>query len=138
MAVKKKRRHRTRKRSSPRRIIRLINNAIRTDAKKKGRGAEQRVYALATKLACTKQLPVRPEDIHLTEPRSKEDLQGWDLIINTDKGDIPIQIKSSYYGRRRFLEKYPNIPCIVAQRRTEDADLQARILCIVEEKYAEL
>ena len=47
----------------------------------------------------------------------KEDLSGIDLVVSTDVGDIPVQIKGTSAAAAEFSWKHPNIAVYIVHRR---------------------
>ncbi len=58
------------------------------------------------------------------------DAAGSDALVATDKGDIPIQIKSSHTGAHEFHRKHPNHPAIVMVIREGMGDDQIASLIL--------
>ncbi len=86
-----------------------LTQTFRKITQERGRLAEDKV------LQCLQDLCLIPEWVKGIRPATKEeDRQGQDAFLQTDVGEIPIQIKSSVAGAERFRQKYGDrIPVVI-------------------------
>ncbi len=56
-----------------------------------------------------------------------EDAKGIDVVFTTPLGEVPVQIKSSRYGRRLHEAKHQEIVCIVIEPFTRQEIIQERV-----------
>ncbi len=71
----------------------------------------------------------------------EEDSQGADFVCSTDRGTIPIQIKSSSRGRRDFYRKHPDrkhILCLVVSVEESTYELFKRSMDALTVEYEKL
>ncbi len=99
-------------------------------------GRENELYAeeIASELSKKGLIPhIKGQLPYLTIPRSEEDYAGYDLMVPTDLGEIGLQIKSSEYGKKLFIERFltrdylPYIACVVVNRHRSRAKVTEAI-----------
>ena len=83
---------------------RMIDEA----AIQKGEETEKKFFKAARQIA-----PAPPWFVGVRQSTPDWDAAGFDAFVLTDRGDIPIQIKSSHTGAHEFYRKHPNHPAIV-------------------------
>lgn len=132
------------------RILARLRDAINDNRSfNQGRRNEQRALLIATEMHIAGLIPHTaygdPRRPYLTEPYSPLDRRGIDLVVPTNFGDIGLQIKSSKYGKRKFVQHYLDnkeriewIPCIVVNPRITDDKVREKIRRQTWRKYYEL
>lgn len=115
-------------------IMQAISEIISSANELRGRENEQYAHEIASELSQKGLIPhIRGALPYLTTPKSDEDYAGYDLMIPTDLGEIGLQIKSSEYGKKVFIEKFltrdylPYIACIVVNRHRSRAKITEQI-----------
>lgn len=78
-----------------------------------GEENEERALLIIKELAHDGLLPESAQRARICPHYSLADVRGVDILIPTDKGDVGIQIKSSYAYLEKFLQKHPDIPSVV-------------------------
>lgn len=119
-------------------IFRKIDQALRRDNLMRGRGNENAAFQAAIELAEAGDIPAQKSAIRKTEPFSLEDKQGWDMVIETDRGTIPIQIKSSRKAMNIFVFEHPNISCVVISRDMNNNDIREILKKTILQQYESL
>ena len=115
------------------RILQAIVDKRYVAALQKGVKNEQRARRLASHLHTKGLIPHdTSKEVYVTRKWSEMDMSGYDLIIPTDLGDIGLQIKSSFYGKKKFEERqrkksYVRIRCIVVNDKLTDAEIVEKI-----------
>jgi len=74
----------------------------------------------------------------LRKGTNREDHEGMDLIAVTDRGEIPIQVKSSQYRAKKFSEKNPNVPVIVVESNMTEQRIRWALLTMLRPLYEAL
>ncbi len=115
-------------------IIKAISETISFANEKLGRDNERRALSIASELSQKGLIPhVKGRLPYLTVPKSPEDYAGYDLMIPTDLGEIGLQVKSSEYGKKLFVERFlarddfPFIACIVVNRHRSNTKITKQI-----------
>jgi|GEM_PF-2644356 len=119
-------------------LLKAINRARHSDSRNKGFGNEDFILQLTKEIAAANQIPVKPCAIYRTSTFSKLDIDGVDIVIPTDKGEIPLQVKSSITGARIFQKQRPDILCIAATRTKSRTNLKEELCVGILAKYNEL
>lgn len=70
---------------------------------------------------------------HIRRASMHEESMGFDLIAKTDRGEIPIQIKSTTKGIEHFLKKKKSQPIII--RYTDDTDVRHVVKTTIDKLY---
>lgn len=106
----------------------------------RGEKSEVRVHEICLGMAVWEQLPPRPSNKlpWRTEQYSTLDLDGVDIVVPTDLGDIHIQVKSSKRYFLKFVQKPGTEDIICVNGTWDEAYLHKRLLDNIWGKYRRL
>jgi hypothetical protein len=105
-----------------------IAQTFRKVTQERGRLAEDKV------LHCLQDFCFVPDWIKgIRRASLKEDQQGQDVFLLTDVGEMPVQIKSSVAGVRRFRQRYGDrIPVVIVASFDRPEEVLAKIIKAIE------
>lgn len=115
-----------------------ISRLGESKAKRRGEYAEKTALAVVITLIEGDMLPTATKPVSRVEANSWKDRNGYDISYETDCGPLDFQVKSGEAGRRKFLEKHPNILCFVINKETDPEVLAEEFICELWTIYVEL
>lgn len=57
----------------------------------------------------------------------EEDSNGIDIVLITEYGDVPIQVKSSIKRKKDFVKKHPDIPVVCVYPNDSEINIRGRV-----------
>jgi len=70
-------------------------------------------FEAITLLLAYKVIPMPTRPVRLSEHNSYDDRVGHDVLYLTNRGSLPIQVKSIHIARVKFLKIHPSVICVV-------------------------
>jgi hypothetical protein len=65
----------------------------------------------------------------------EEDQRGWDVVADTDHGEVGVQVKSSSGHVAEFQRRHPGVVVVVVSRDISSEVVVDRLLCGVRKAY---
>jgi len=91
------------------------------EAAKLGRSNEQAV------LCCDVVQPIAQWVTGMRAATPEEDSMGIDVVVSTDCGDVPLQVKSGGRRARAFQKEHPDIPVVVVYPGDSESRIRSRV-----------
>jgi hypothetical protein len=109
-----------------------------SSARLRGERSEKLVLKILKELVKHEQVPPAVEEILRYPDNSPQDKKGYDIAYATDRGRIDLQVKSSWRSREKFLQKHPDIICIVAEDHENESAIIAQLVGDIWRAYTSL
>jgi hypothetical protein len=109
-----------------------------TPEERKGIDNEKRAFCLIDAILGEQELFALSSRPYISSTYSTEDLDGFDIVIPTDKGKTGIQIKSSGEEAGLFTVAKPHIPVVVVNCYKSDTRLKIELASALRYAYEQL
>lgn len=105
---------------------------------RKGAQNEGRAFRLIDEVLREKEMFALISRPYISSTYSTKDLDGYDIVIPTEKGETGIQIKSHEYHAALFRAAKPHIPVVVVNNDKPDARLKIELASALHYAYEQL
>jgi len=116
----------------------ISNKPALSRQEQKGAQSEDRAFRLIDEVLREKEMFGLTSRPYISPTYSTEDLDGYDIVIPTEKGKTGIQIKSHEYHGTLFQAAKPHIPVVVVNWDKPDARLKIELASALRYAYDQL
>lgn len=109
-----------------------------SEEESKGARNENRAFRLIDQVLKEEEVFALTSRPYISPTYSTEDLDGYDIVIPTDRGKTGIQIKSSEGFAIPFQASWPHIPVVVVNDNKPDARLKIELASALRYAYEQL